>query len=307
MYAQFFGSYLLSKNAVTPKQLTEAISHLADSHIKLGTLAMHKGYMTADEVNEVCFLQTREDKHFGKIAVERNYLFEDQLTELLNTQSPDYLLLGQNLVDMGALTNNQLEELLVGYQEENELKYGLSSQEIPDETMQLVNKFFEQTGKPIPKNILIYMNLLFNDLVRFIGFDFTPLTPVFAKSYDTNYCITQQITGFMSMLTAIDMEPEAAVSFASRYAKMDFNKFDEYVKASIEDFINLHNGLFSVNMSNNYSKEADLDPPTHSDDNTLILTDDAFIVPIIYPFGTIYFIVSSPADAESDSADTKEE
>ncbi|MGN0240767.1 MAG: chemotaxis protein CheX [Candidatus Weimeria sp.] len=305
MYAQFFGSYLLSKNAVTPKQLTEAISHLADSHIKLGTLAMHKGYMTAEEVNEVCMLQKREDKHFGQIAVEKNYLFEDQLNELLNAQSPDYLLLGQNLVDMGALTNNQLEELLVGYQEDNELKYGLSSKDIPDETIQLVNKFFEQTGKPIPKNILIYMNLLFNNLVRFIGFDFTPLTPIFSKSYETNYCITQQITGFMPMLSGIDMEQDTALSFASRYAKMEFTEFNEYVKASLEDFINLHNGLFSVNMSNNYSKEADLEPPLHTDEKTLMLSDDAFIVPIIYPFGTIYFIVSNSAGAGADGTDTE--
>ncbi len=298
MYAQFFGSYLLSKNAVTPKQLTEAISHLSDVHIKLGTLAMHMGYMTAEEVNEVCFLQTREDKHFGQIAIERNYLFEDQLNELLNTQSPDYLPLGQNLVDMGALTNNQLEELLLGYQQENELKYGTESNEIPDETMQLVNKFFEQTDRPIPKNMLIYMNLLFNDLVRFIGFDFTPLTPVFATSYDTNYCITQRITGVLPLLTAIDMEPDTAIAFAGRYAKMDFNEFNEYVKASLEDFINLHNGLFSVNMSNTYSKEAELDPPGHTEEKSLKLSDDAFIVPIIYPFGTVYFIISSLSGEE---------
>ena len=105
MYAQFFGSFLLSKNAVTPEQLTAAITKMSDTHIKLGTLAMHKGYMTASEVDEVCFLQTREDKRFGEIALERNYLFEDQLDDLLKSQNPDFLLLGQCLVDMGALSN----------------------------------------------------------------------------------------------------------------------------------------------------------------------------------------------------------
>ncbi|MQN00947.1 MAG: chemotaxis protein CheX [Lachnospiraceae bacterium] len=308
MYAQFFGSYLLSKNIVTPKQLTEAISHLSEAHIKLGTLAMHKGYMTAEEVNEVCFLQTREDKHFGQIALERNYLFEDQLNELLNTQSPDYLLLGQNLVDMGAITNNQLEELLLGYRDENQLNSDMEANELPEESMQLVDKFFEQTGRPLPKNILIYMNLLFNNLVRFIGSDFTPLTPVFTNSYDTNFCITQQIKGFLPLLTALDMEPETAITFASRYAKMEFDEFNEYVKASLEDFINLHNGLFSVNMSNTYSKEAELDPPGPTDEDTLELSDDAFVVPIIYPFGTIYFAISGTGDAsiDEDSEESQE-
>ena len=45
MFAQFFGSYLLNHDAVSPNDLTAAISLLADTHIKLGTLAMHMGYM----------------------------------------------------------------------------------------------------------------------------------------------------------------------------------------------------------------------------------------------------------------------
>ena len=79
MYSQFFGSYLLRRDAITPEQLTHAISQLSAAHIKLGTLAMHKGYMVASEVDEVCFLQTREDRRFGEIAIERGYLTEDQV------------------------------------------------------------------------------------------------------------------------------------------------------------------------------------------------------------------------------------
>lgn len=292
MYAQFFGSYLLSKNAVTPQQLTEAISHLSDSHIQLGTLAMHKGYMTAEEVDEVCFLQTREDKHFGQIALERNYLFEDQLNDLLKSQSPDYLLLGQNLVEMGALTNSELEDLLVGYQTENQIKETEDGEDIPEETTQLVKNYFYQTGKPLSEDMTIYLNQLFNNLVRFIGGDFTPLSPVLTDSYDVNFCITQQLSGVLPMLTAIDMEPDAAVKFASRYAQMDFTSFDEYVRASLEDFLNLHNGLFSVNMSNTYSKEAELEPPQDKDSGTLSLSENGFVIPVIYPFGTVYLIMS---------------
>ena len=38
MYSQFFGSYLLRRQAITPEQLKHAISQLSDSHIKLGTV-----------------------------------------------------------------------------------------------------------------------------------------------------------------------------------------------------------------------------------------------------------------------------
>ena len=88
------------------------------------------------------------------------------------------------------------------------------------------------------------------------------------------------------------MEPTTAVGFASRYAKMEFTEFDEYVKASLEDFLNLHNGLFSVNMSNEVSMELTLDPPAQETDPVLTLSDNAFVIPVIYPFGTIYLILT---------------
>ncbi len=292
MYAQFFGSYLLSRNAVTPVELKEAISHLSDSHLRLGTIAMSKGYMTAKEVDEVCFLQTREDKHFGEIAVERNYLFDDQLNELLKSQNPDYLLLGQNLVDMGVLTNERLETLLAGYQKENQIDPAAGGDDIPEQTTELVRNFFFTSGRTLSDLMVTYMNLIFNNLVRFIGGDFTPLSPAFVSEYDTNCAVIQRLTGVLPLHSGIDMDKEAAIEFASRYAQMEFNEFDEYVQASLEDFLNLHNGLFSVNMSNTSSKEAELAPPEFTENRSIELSSNAFVVPVIYPFGTVYLILS---------------
>lgn len=292
MYAQFFGSFLLSRKAVSAEQLTEAISRMSDTHIKLGTLAMHKGYMTASEVDEVCFLQTREDKRFGEIALERNYLFDDQLDDLLKSQNPDYLLLGQCLVDMNALSYEDLESLMVEYQDENSLDDISASGESPEKTTDIIEHYFKIAEKPITEHGLMYMKLIFNNLVRFIGEDFTPLSPIQCTDYTTNYCVTQEITGPLNITSRIDMTPEVAISFASRYAKMDFNVFDEYVKASLEDFLNLHNGIFLVNMSNTYSTELTLNPPHHEEADLLTLTDDSFVIPVIYPFGSIYLLLT---------------
>ncbi len=292
MFAQFFGSYLLNHDAVAPNDLIAAISMLADTHIKLGTLAMHMGYMTAAEVDEVCFLQTREDKRFGEIALERNYLFDEQLDELVKTQIPDYLLLGQTLVDMGCISNSELEELMVGYQNESQLNEDSVSNETAETTSRLLTSFFKDAGKEISEYELMYMNLVFNNLIRFIGEDFTPLAPVACKQYDINCCVTQRISGPINCTSSLDMTEEIAIAFASRYAKMDFTEFDEYVEASLEDFLNLHNGLFSVNMSNMYSEELTLDPPVQEEGPVLELTDDSFVIPVIYPFGTIYLLLT---------------
>ena len=53
MYSQFFGNYLLSKQAVTTDQLVHAIQEQHTKHLRLGTLAMHAGLLTALQVDNV--------------------------------------------------------------------------------------------------------------------------------------------------------------------------------------------------------------------------------------------------------------
>ena len=57
MYAQFFGNYLLS-HGITKEQLMHAMQEANNEHPKLGTLAMHAGYMSASEVDRVIIMQT---------------------------------------------------------------------------------------------------------------------------------------------------------------------------------------------------------------------------------------------------------
>ena len=45
MYTQFFGNYLLANGYVTRDQLFSAMRQEADQHMKLGTLAIHAGYL----------------------------------------------------------------------------------------------------------------------------------------------------------------------------------------------------------------------------------------------------------------------
>ena len=131
---------------------------------------------------------------------------------------------------------------------------------------------------------------MFNDLVRFIGDDFSPVHPELCKEYPTNYCISQQINGKFSIRTYIDMPESTCIAFASRYVDEDFNSFDEYVQSSLEDFLNLHNGLFNVNMSNEQGLELQLDVPNVVTDELITFEHEAYLLPVVYSFGTIHFI-----------------
>lgn len=291
MYSQFFGNYLLSKQAVTSEQLLHAMQEQHARHIKLGTLAIHAGLMNASEVDNIVIRQTHEDRRFGELAIEEGYLTEEQVAELLQAQTPDYLLIGQSLVDSGVLSNAQLEELINSYQEENRLMQLDQASEQRDNLHELVRNLFLITVFEIPDYLIRYLNLLFNNLIRFIGEDFTPLNPSLCSDYLTRHCSGQMLTGDFSLTSYFDLSEETAITFASRYVGEEFTEYDEYVQASIEDFLNLHNGLFNVNVSNEDSIELQLQPPVNMANTMISNADDVIELPILYPFGVLNFLI----------------
>jgi len=294
MYTQFFGNFLLNRNVVTPEQLVKAIEKEATSRIKLGTLAMYHNLMTANEIDDIVIAQTHEDKQFGELAVERNYLTEEQVDTLLSEQSPEYLLLGQVLIEQGIISNTDLENLIIDYESEHEI-YDLDLQiDQKEQVTRLIHHYFNLEEMKNSEVYEAYLTLLFNNLIRFIGTDFTPMTPILCEEYPTQFCILQNIHGKYNITSAIDMDRSMAIEFASRYAMDTFDAFDEYVQASLEDFLNLHNGLFTVNMSNNHAIELQLDAPETHDKDLIEFNSDAVtcLFPVMYPFGTINFILS---------------
>lgn len=291
MYSQFFGNYLLGKQAVTKEQLIQAIEEQHIRHLKVGTLAIHAGLMTTEQVDNVLIRQSHENKRFGEIAVEEGYLTKEQVMSLLKQQIPIYLLIGQRLVENGALTDSQLEDLILSYQKENELSQLVDTSTQQENLHTLIRNLFLITISDIPDYLMQYLALLFNNLIRMIGEDFLPLNPVFCKEYVTNHCSAQIIDGEFSLTSYFDFEEDTAIAFASRYADKEFMEYDEYVRAAMEDFLNIHNGLFCVNASNEQSVELSLNPPTVLDNTLISYTSNILHLPIVYPFGTLNILI----------------
>jgi len=60
------------------------------------------------------------------------------------------------------------------------------------------------------------------------------------------------------------------------------------------DFLNLHNGLFHVNMSNSYSIELGLEPPAFGSDRMLNISGSTYIFPVLFPFGVVNILLQEP-------------
>lgn len=291
MYTQFFGNYLLAQGFINQEQLFAAMQKQSETRMKLGTLAIHAGYMTAAEVDSTVIEQTHQDKKFGELAIELGYLTEEQVLELLKSQSPDFLLLGQILVDDGIITNSDLENIITDYRSDNEMIDLDMTFESREAVTKLFDNFFITSETPISKLGQMYCELLFNNFIRFVGDDFTPLTITECDAFPVERCVSQQVSGNYSVVSYISMDDATAIEFASRYVGDRFEEYDEYVQASLEDFLNLHNGLFIVNVSNDSSMELSISAPETVTDAALIFDTTTYDFPVLYSFGTVHFIL----------------
>lgn len=291
MYTQFFGNYLLARGCVNQEQLISAMQKQSGTRMKLGTLAIHAGYMTASEVDATVIEQTHQDKKFGELAIELGYMTESQVLELLKSQSPDFLLIGQILVDDGVISNAELESIITDYRSENEMIELDMTYENRKAVSKLFDNFFIVSETEISKLGQMYCELLFNNFIRFVGDDFSPLTIVECDAFPVERCVSQQVNGNYSVLSYISMDDDTAIEFASRYVGDHFDTYDEYVQASLEDFLNLHNGLFIVNVSNDTSMELSLDAPESIEDAALIFDSPTYDFSVLYSFGMVHFIL----------------
>ncbi len=292
MHAQLFGNYLLRENIITQEQFIATLTGEYSVVPRLCTLALYAGYMTSVEVNEVNEKVSETGEKFSVCAMAEGLLTEDQMQNLSALDVPKYLAFAQALIDQGIITYQQLETIIVEYQMDSEIIDLEFNPEKKDEVIQFTKDLFAIAGRKCTDEIILYIDLLFSKLSSYIGEDFTPLTPVNCPEYAGDFTVLQSVNGFFCIDSYIDMSKDAAIEFAKRYAGEEFTEFDDYVKASAEDFLNLVNGVFCVNMSNSFNVELMLDPPLSSTDAVIGGGTDTFLLPVLYPFGTINFLIS---------------
>lgn len=292
MFTQFFGNYLLNQRLVSPEQLTEALELQKTTRLKLGVLAINAGYMTAEQVEEVHNAQQRMDKRIGDIAVEMGFLTNEQVEELLSSQKSGHLLLGQALVDRGYMTTAQFEQAMRSYKAENSITDSDFTNVQNDKASAAIRKFYGLDALRNSKTYTDYISLFFKNIIRFIGDDFTPLDPEQITSYSCMNAAVQKINGPISFITAIEADDNAYIDFAARYAGEPLNCIDEMTNASVGEFLNLQNGLFTVNVSNDQGMELQLEPQETSVGTELNDLAEAFRIPLAFPFGTVNVIIA---------------
>ncbi len=291
MYTQFFGNFLISKNIISAKDLLDALDLIPTSTASFGLLAVHSGLMTADELQSIEAMQKTEGKTFDELVISTGYMTQDSVASLKAKNIPDYLVLSQILIDKGKISYSEIENLLLEYQTDNEVFDMEGSAEQRDEIFMNIMTYCSMCGSNFSSKSMNYLSLFFNNLMHYICEDFHVLAVKECHDYHVDHYIAQKITGGLEVLSSFDMNQATAVKMASLYAKEDFDDSDmPIVHASIEDYLNLHNGLFMVNASNESTSEYTLLPPETILDQDIDFDEHTYELPIVFSFGTIHFI-----------------
>ncbi|HPJ26396.1 MAG TPA: hypothetical protein PLW97_02165 [Synergistaceae bacterium] len=263
MFMGLFGEFLLQKGYITAEQLRLAYGSVENARPKLGTLAINEGYMTSDQVETVHSMQVHEDRRFGDIATEMGYLSVEQLEALLSMQRRPHAVLAQALMDRKVLSMKDFNNAVEEYKRE----YGLRGDvfdALTEDDIDVTVRFCLQGKRILEHDLLMdYVSLFARSMVRFVD-RFVVLCPAFPEEDDlaSEYLALQLVTqrDKSSMLTAISGDVLSLAALGRAFSGEDITALDALGKAATEEFLNLVNGLFAVNMSD-FGKNFTMHPP----------------------------------------------
>lgn len=291
MLTQFFGNYLVDKNIITAEQLLLALKHKHENNKTMAAMALSLGYMTEEEAEDVHNMQVIHDEEFISLALKMSYLTKTQAAELEEVQHFGYMMLSRSIIELGFCDVEEISNAIADYEFDYDLSFSNTLSFDKDVIHDMIHKYygFPDDGDITPAEE--YAITLMNNLIRFVGDDFRLVGKLERVPNLPNMTeVTQHITGAIKGVTAVIGYKDFIKEFAERYAGEELED-DEYIGIAVQDFLNQHNGLFSMDLSRKHDMEIEL---TATSENEFDCEQFSYkyILPIEYTFGIVYFCFS---------------
>jgi len=294
MAIHYFAHYLLNKGILSSEQMQEVLEYERSVRVKLGVLAINAGFMTAAQAEEVHALQRSQDKPFGAIAVGKGYLTGTQLDDLLAAQGRRHFAFIQAIADKGYLTLTELERIVADYRRDNNIseEEWATQDDATQEEMLRGLLTFPQSAET-SEIFCKYVSLLLRNIVRFLGDNPVVLESVSAEfESKVQWLVTQKIVGNLTLDVALAMESPVLLEIARRFSGENLAEIDDLAIDCAGEFLNVHNGVFTGNLSHAGS-EVDLMPQQVQRD--VSFHGAAHRLSIGLTFGQIHLFISPTA------------
>lgn len=276
MFSQLFGHYLIDKRIITPDEYRATIENQLKVRVKLGTIAIADGLLTEEQVDDINRLQMQQDKRFGDIAVEMGLLTEEQISSLLAKQGNPYMQFVESITQSTGLSAGVIEKTLAVYQKEN----GFTDQDmeaLKNDDIGALIPVFAKSDNPL---VTAIAGLVIKNVNRFITRDYYIGHISKAKSLSYHCLAGQRITGSGTYYAALaaSADDEAFQLVAGRFSGVKAARGSADSFDGVCEFINVNDGLFASDQSENAGREFELEPVEAYQDQKV--TGDFYILPI---------------------------
>lgn len=286
MFTQFFGQFLLNNDLISAEELNTVFQNIKSTRLRFGMIAIDEGFLTPNQVVDINNLQKKYDKRFGEIAVEFDYLTEENLEIILNMQQSEHLKMAQTIVDLGYMTLEEFAEAMNTYKKH----HGISDESFDELKNGKVDEVIYNIIRTEDEIIKEYVALFYKNIIRFITNEVYISEPEkLSRDEEYSHLFEQKIIGDRELYTAYTASENVLISFASKYAGETLKGVDDFTIDVCKEFLNLHNGLFTVNMSDKGSK-FDLEIQCHKE-NDVPKGDDLYKIPFHMNLGVVYLII----------------
>jgi len=296
MFTQYFGQFLLNEGKVTKQQLQQAMEVQQETRVMLGLLAINHEYLNASQVEHVHQTQMSVDKRFGEIAIDLGYITEGQLTKLLSSQKNAHLVLGQALINSGAFTYEEFSHALEQFKNRHSLSDAQFTSIIDGDVKTLISSTILSDHESESEWLIDYASLLVKNLIRFVDPNIKIELVDHNEPETYDWIFSQQLLKddhFKNSWIAGDFH--SMLKLASRYAQEQIESADEMMKASIGEFLNLQNGIFLVNMSNQ-GYDLDIKPQSYQENVSKLSIPNAKTIRVIGSDFEFYLLLEDLSD-----------
>ena len=298
MYNHSFSDYLLDHKYITSLQLVEGLRELRKhSKPSLPTAGIYTHEVVYSDIESIIEESERTGFSLVSLVKKRGLMSDEAIISYKGHDFPVFISFADILIKKGFLTYKEFQDSLIAYESDTEIyqiELNIPLRANTDDSIDFMMSHLNVSNHIVTR---LYFRLFFNALYNNVCHDFTVLAPFRCDEFPADHLICQDVVhDGITRTIATDMEEEALIHFAGKYAKEQFVDLNEYVYAAIEDFLNLHNGIFNVNLSNDYGLEATLSPPRRYVNELYAPEGETYLMAVVFSFGVLNVLITTPKD-----------
>ena len=281
MNSNYLAQRLINEGRLSVAELPRLFKDIRDKDPQLPLMALKMKMVTGKQLMDV---DTSSSAAFGKDAIQKNLLTEEQLQRLHHQIPGETLRFAQALIDEQLMDFVEVEKEFADYEAA-----------VVDPIDAVIAKTGESLSRDEREIYASYMQLFMDSLVDFLH---TPVVidpvPFVIEAHYFNglvYEVSQRITGDVNFVGGLMAKETAFLELAARYSQEELTEVDDLAIDSLEEFLNVINGLFCIQLAGR-NKEAELGLPRWGK-NVSPHGSSQLLLKIYADFGTFAAILSA--------------